>query len=64
MKRFLTLLTAILAICMTASAQDFITKKDGTEIQAKVLEINPDNVKYVLFEETEGPVSPSSRMKF
>ena len=56
MKRILTLLTAVLATCMTASAQDFITKKDGTEIQAKILEVNPDNVKYVLFEEPEGPV--------
>lgn len=56
MKRILILLTAVLAVCLTASAQDLITKKDGTDIQAKVLEVNPDNVRYVLFEEQDGPV--------
>ncbi len=56
MKRILTILTAVLAVCMSASAQDIMTKKDGTDIQVKVLEVNPNDIRYVLFEEQDGPV--------
>jgi len=36
-------------------AQDIIIKKDGTEIQSKVLEINATEVKYKSFDYLDGP---------
>lgn len=56
MKRILTILTAVFALCISTSAQDIMTKKDGTDIHVKVLEVNPNDVRYVLFEEQDGPV--------
>lgn len=47
------------AICLAllcfhgAFAQDLITKKDGTDIRAKVLEISTNEVRYKLFDEPE-----------
>ena len=43
---------------MSASAytQDLITKKDGTEIQAKVLEVTPVEVKFKRFDNQAGPL--------
>ena len=56
MKRIVTVLAVVIAACITASAQDIITKKDGNDIMAKVLEVNPNDVKYVLSDEPDGPV--------
>ena len=39
-------------VCM---AQDVITKKDGTDISAKVLEISDSAIKYKKFDNQEGP---------
>lgn len=41
---------------LTAQSQDIIFKKDGTEIQAKVLEVMPDLVKYKIYSSVEGPI--------
>lgn len=37
-------------------AQDVIIKRDGTKIEAKVLEVNPTTIKYKNFSQPEGPL--------
>lgn len=53
-KIFLMLL--LLATCYAGYAQDTITKRNGEEIQAKVLEITINAIKYKRFDNLEGPV--------
>lgn len=55
MKKALFTFLSILLIGLSASAQDLITKKDGEDIQAKVLEVGPDEIKYKKFDNLEGP---------
>lgn len=54
MKRIILILSSLLMCVATVSAQDIITKKNGEDIQAKVLEIDNNNVKYKLFDEPNG----------
>ena len=61
MKRFFIILLATLAAGLSMSAQDVITKRDGTDIAAKVLEINPSDVKYKKAENPEGPTYTMAR---
>jgi hypothetical protein len=49
-------LTAICLIHLTAHAQDIITKKDGTDVQAKILEVTPQEIKFKKFDNPEGPI--------
>ena len=45
----LSIFLIIIAICMISintMAQDIIIKKDGTDIQAKILEVTTSEVKY------------------
>lgn len=51
----LLLLLFSLAISFTCFAQDIIITKDAKKINAKVLRINPDNVKYKDFDDPDGP---------
>ena len=44
MKRILIVLVTLCSV-VSAFAQDLITKKDGTDIKAKITEVNTDNVK-------------------
>lgn len=46
----------ILGVAYSAAAQDIITKTDGTTIEAKVVEILPDLVKYKKFNNLDGPL--------
>ena len=55
MKRFILFAVLFLA-AYPAFAQDIITKKDGTDIQAKILEVTPGEVKYKKFNNPDGPV--------
>ncbi len=55
MKRII-LPVVLLLMGHAAFAQDIITKKDGAEIQAKILEINESDIKYKKFSNLEGPV--------
>lgn len=48
-------LTLFLILCGSGIAQDIITKKDGTKIEAKVIEIDQTHVKYRLHTQPEGP---------
>ena len=49
----------VVLICISLSfltfAQDIITKRDGVDIEAKVLEISDENVKYKKFDYQDGP---------
>lgn len=55
MKNACLLLTFVF-FALAAKAQDIITLTDGTKVRAKVLEINPDDVKYKEFNNLDGPV--------
>lgn len=54
MKKIL-LLVANLLLLSSLYAQDTIFKKNGDEIQAKVLEVLPDLVKYKIYTSQDGP---------
>ena len=56
MKRFLILIAALALSSTFAGAQDLITKKDGQDIKAKVIEVGPNEIKYELYDEPEGIV--------
>jgi len=44
-------------ICATSTfAQDIIVTKDSKRIEAKVIEVNEDNIKYKIFDNQDGPV--------
>ncbi len=51
----LIIIIALSIISISADAQDLITKKDGTDIPAKILEITITEVKYKKFENLSGP---------
>jgi len=53
--KFVLLIVLFCISTLRLSAQDIITKKDGTEIQAKVFEIGTNEVKYTRF----GTTSPT-----
>lgn len=55
MKRSLLLLVAAICGVFTAAAQDLIVKTDSTKVEAKVIEITPENVRYKRFSNPEGP---------
>ena len=55
MKRSLLLLLAAICGVFTAAAQDLIVKTDSTKVEAKVIEITPENVRYKRFSNPEGP---------
>ena len=55
MKRLLLLASFFLAEFI-AMSQDLITRKDGTEIQAKILEVNTSEIKYKRYSNPDGPV--------
>ncbi|MBO5418504.1 MAG: hypothetical protein J6A22_00320 [Bacteroidales bacterium] len=54
MKRILVILSALLISAASVMAQDIITKKNGEDIKAKVMEVDNSNVKYKLFDEPDG----------
>lgn len=55
MKNLFFLIVFIVCGCFSLSAQDIITTQDGTDIQAKVLEVSSKEVKYKKFSNLEGP---------
>ncbi|MBP5474614.1 MAG: hypothetical protein J6X92_07655 [Bacteroidales bacterium] len=54
MKRIFILFVCLLFGC-TLFAQDIITKKDGTDIQAKVIEVGPSQISYKTYSNINGP---------
>src|SRR5688572_21845391 len=55
MKR-LFLLTCLLINAACCLAQDTLVKRTGEEIQVKILEITPEQVKYIRFDNQAGPL--------
>ncbi|AMR28163.1 hypothetical protein A0257_14420 [Hymenobacter psoromatis] len=58
MKRLLLIPFLLLAALLArpAAAQDLLTRRDGTEVLVKVLEITPELVKYHRFDNPDGPL--------
>lgn len=55
MKKLFLLLMALSCVTIL-NAQDIITMRDGTEVQAKILEVNPTEIKYKKYNNPDGPV--------
>ncbi len=55
MKRVSIVLAFLLCSCMLP-AQDIITKKDGTDIQAKVTEVGQSTISYKKYSNLDGPL--------
>jgi hypothetical protein len=56
MKKIIYSLIVIVASMSMANAQDLVTKRNGEDIKAKVLEITGDEVKYRLYDEPDGVI--------
>ena len=55
MKAKLILICVLSGLCGNAFAQDIIHTIDGRSIEAKVLEINDDDILYKTFDNQDGP---------
>ncbi len=55
MKRIILFIILLLSVC-SAYAQDIITKKDGTDIKAKIYEVGLKEVKYKNYSNLDGPM--------
>ena len=56
MKRGLLSAVCFIALSCACFAQDIIVTRDSKRIEAKVTEVNVDNVKYKIFDYQDGPV--------
>lgn len=54
--QFKFLLFALLLVGSSGFAQDKIIKKGGETLEVKILEIGPNEIKYKIFSEPEGPI--------
>lgn len=61
MKRTLFVLLSILGSLLVANAQDLITTKKGEDIEAKILEVTPKEVKYKRYSNIDGPTFTLNR---
>ena len=64
MKRTILLSLAALCCALTAAAQDLIVKTDAAKIEAKVIEITPEAVRYKRFSNPDGPTYVLPVVKF
>ena len=66
MKKLLFVLFAVWCGAMTAAAQDLIVKTDASQVEARVLEISPDAVRYNRFSNPDGPtyVLPVAEIRY
>lgn len=66
MKKLLFVLFAVWRGAMTAAAQDLIVKTDASQVEARVLEISPDAVRYKRFSNPDGPtyVLPVAEIRY
>ncbi|CDC96309.1 putative uncharacterized protein [Alistipes sp. CAG:268] len=60
------MLFAVWCGAMTAAAQDLIVKTDASQVEARVLEISPDAVRYKRFSNPDGPtyVLPVAEIRY
>jgi hypothetical protein len=56
LKKLLLVFFTLLGLNMFAFSQDIIITKDSQKINAKIIEINIDNIKYKKFNNLEGPI--------
>ncbi|WP_223284824.1 hypothetical protein [Hymenobacter qilianensis] len=56
MKRFLLSLLVSAFTVISAQAQDLLTKQNGEELQVKVLELTPTEVRYKRTDNPDGPL--------
>lgn len=61
MKKAFILITMLFGSIGMACAQDIITTKDGSDIQARILEVTNSEVKYKRFSNLEGPTFTISK---
>ncbi len=61
MKKTIILLSLLLLHWSTATAQDQLFKTDNTKILVKILEVGPEDIRYKLHENLNGPVYVESR---
>ncbi|MCL2074768.1 MAG: hypothetical protein FWH18_12670 [Marinilabiliaceae bacterium] len=61
MKKKITSLVIFITLLSATYAQDVIVTKDAKKINAKVTEVNIDNVRYINFDNLEGPVYTISK---
>lgn len=66
MKKLLFVLFAVWCGAMTAAAQDLIVKTDASQVEARVLEISPDAVRYKRSSNPDGPtyVLPVAEIRY
>ncbi len=55
MNRKFLLLAVALGLTVSLSAQDLIVKTDATQVEARVLEISPEQIRYKRFSNPDGP---------
>lgn len=55
LNKTILLLASLLCLAASAAAQDLIVKTDSTKIEARILEISPDDVRYKRFSNLDGP---------
>ncbi len=55
MKKIISMVFFLFFVGGIANAQDLITKKSGEDIQAKILEVNDNDIKYKRWDNPEGP---------
>jgi len=61
MKKFFLVITLLVSAAFAVSAQDIITKSDGTDIKAKVSEVGTTDIKYKNFSNLDGPTYTISK---
>ena len=61
MKHFITFEALAFVAMSTIQAQDVITTKDGSDIQAKILEVTQTELKYKKFSNPDGPTFTISK---
>lgn len=66
MKKAILLILALGCGLLTAGAQDLIVKTDASRVEAKVIEVSPDAVRYKRFSNPEGPtyVLPVAQIRY
>ena len=52
----IVLLSISFLFCVSLCAQDILIKRNGEEIKVKVIEILPEEIKYKMFDNLEGPM--------
>lgn len=61
MKKLILVIPLLFAILTKVNGQDVIVKKDGSSILSRVLEVNPDNIRYKKYSNLDGPVYTVSK---